>query len=156
MQSRSQHQTAMTERDQLRIELGRFGGTFRVKQDMVDEQIAEVDKLSAIINQAEKAMIKLRKQYEVAIEARNYTGIMLIDRNDELCVLYEKTNTYEEVVKAGVLELHRLDDEVRVMHVSVKNIEHSKAATVKVILQVPLLGEGLFHFLFSSDLLFLT
>ena len=41
-QSRSQHQSALTERDQLRIELGRLGGTFRDKQDVVDEQIAEV------------------------------------------------------------------------------------------------------------------
>ena len=30
------------ERDQLRIELGKLGSTFRVKQDVVDEQIAEV------------------------------------------------------------------------------------------------------------------
>ena len=37
-------------------------------------------------------MLKLRKQYEVAIESRNYTGITLIDRNDELCILYEKNN----------------------------------------------------------------
>ena len=41
-QSRSQHQSALSERDQLRIELGRLGGTFRDKQDVVDEQIAEV------------------------------------------------------------------------------------------------------------------
>ena len=40
----------------------------------------------------EKSMLKLRKQYEVAIESRNYTGITLIDRNDELCILYEKNN----------------------------------------------------------------
>jgi hypothetical protein len=32
----------VVERDQLRIELGKLGATFRVKQDVVDEQIAEV------------------------------------------------------------------------------------------------------------------
>lgn len=41
-QSRSQHQSAVAERDQLRIELGKLGATFRDKQDVVDEQIAEV------------------------------------------------------------------------------------------------------------------
>eukprot|EP00955_Chlamydomonas_euryale_P000852 9949-Chlamydomonas_euryale.AAC.1 len=64
-QSRSQHSSAVSERDQLRIELGRLGTTFRGKQDVVDEQIAEVDKLNAIISQMEKAMLRLRKQYEV-------------------------------------------------------------------------------------------
>ena len=34
---------------------------------------------------------------QVVIEARNYTGIMLIDRNDELCIMYEKCNIQEEV-----------------------------------------------------------
>lgn len=48
------HQGAVTERDQLRIELGKHGAKFRSKQDVVDEQIAEVDKLNAIINQTEK------------------------------------------------------------------------------------------------------
>jgi len=29
---------------------------------------------------------------QLVIEGRNYTGIMLMDRNDELCILYEKSN----------------------------------------------------------------
>lgn len=155
---------------------------------MVDEQIAEIDKLNAVINAAERDMLKLRKvmlpalstavlhatvvrtaaaqhtvpsqlppanqwelcspeppasqvvtyqnrvapacsaaackaesascvfqpppmqqsdlwpplqEYEGAIEARNYTGICMIDRNDELCILYEKANIQEEVMKKG-------------------------------------------------------
>lgn len=31
-------------------------------------------------------------KYEMACEHRNYMGIQLIDRNDELCILYEKAN----------------------------------------------------------------
>lgn len=58
-------------------------------------------------------MLRLRRQYERAIEARNYTGILLIDRNDELCVLYEKHNIQEEVLKSGELELRRREDEIR-------------------------------------------
>lgn len=47
---------------------------FRERQAQVDEQIAEVDKLNAIINSCEKEMLRLKKQYELVIEARNYTG----------------------------------------------------------------------------------
>ena len=70
---------------------------FRKKQEMVDEQILEMDKLNALINAAEKEMLRLKKQYETVVESRNFTGIMLIDRNDELCILYEKANIQEEV-----------------------------------------------------------
>ncbi len=45
-----------------------------------------------IIMSLEKEMLVLRKKYEKACEDRNYTGIQLIDRNDELCILYEKSN----------------------------------------------------------------
>jgi hypothetical protein len=37
-------------------------------------------------------VFRLKKMYEFAVEDRNYTGIQLIDRNDELCILYEKAN----------------------------------------------------------------
>ena len=63
----------------------------------MDEQIAEVDKLNAIINSVEREMLRLKKQYETVVDARNLTGITLIDRNDELCILYEKCNMQEEV-----------------------------------------------------------
>lgn len=39
VQSRSQHTAAVAERDALRIELGKFGATFRDKQSVVDEQV---------------------------------------------------------------------------------------------------------------------
>lgn len=36
---------------------------FKKKQAAVDEQIAEIDKLNAVINAAERDMLKLRKVY---------------------------------------------------------------------------------------------
>ena len=45
------------------------------------------------------------QEYEGVVEDRNHTGIMLIDRNDELCILYEKANTQEEVMRRGKAHL---------------------------------------------------
>ena len=42
-------------------------------------------------------MTNFRQNYEQIMEKRYYTGIMLIDQNDELCILYEKSNIYEEI-----------------------------------------------------------
>jgi hypothetical protein len=103
---RTDHSATIAQRDQLRADLNKCSVTFRKKQDVVDEQIAEIDKLNAIINGAEKEMLRLKKQYETVVESRNFTGIMLIDRNDELCILYEKANIQEEVRSAGAV-LHR-------------------------------------------------
>ena len=40
---------------------------FKKKQSAVDEQIAEIDKLNAVINAAERDMLKLRKVWVVFI-----------------------------------------------------------------------------------------
>lgn len=88
--NRHDHAAARAERDALRNELNQCAIDFKHEQDTVDEQISQIDQLNSLINQAEKAMLKLKKQYETMVEARNYTGLMLIDRNDELCILYER------------------------------------------------------------------
>ncbi|KAG2482118.1 hypothetical protein HYH03_018925, partial [Edaphochlamys debaryana] len=138
-QQHTQHAANIAERDQLRVELGRLGMVFRERQAVVDEQIAEVDKLNAIINGCEKEMLRLKKQYELVIEARNYTGIMLVDRNDELCVLYEKSNIQEEVIRGGRLELRRREDEIRLLNLEVSELQRSIGVTQRLVPSVPLL-----------------
>ena len=56
------------------------------------------------------------QEYEGAVEDRNHTGIMLIDRNDELCILYEKANTQEEVMRKG--NTHRTCCKAPVTHLT--------------------------------------
>ncbi|CAG9467664.1 unnamed protein product [Pedinophyceae sp. YPF-701] len=119
------HQLAQAERDQVRNELTRSVQEFQRRQDVVDQQIAEIDKLNAIINRAERDMLRLKKQYETIVEARNYTGIMLIDRNDELCILYEKANIQQEALRRGELELKGREDEIRMLSIQRAEVQRS-------------------------------
>lgn len=75
----------------------------------MDEQIAKLDKQNTIVNQMEKTMLDAKRGYENIVQARNCTGIMLIDRNDELCILYEKANVQEEVLKQGLYGLRGIE-----------------------------------------------
>eukprot|EP00803_Ostreobium_quekettii_P006560 evm.model.scf_488EXC.2 EVM.evm.TU.scf_488EXC.2 scf_488EXC:5873-12696(+) len=105
--SRVGHQSGVQDRDNLRGELNGVACTFRERQDAVEEQISRIEKLNAIVNGAEKDMLNMRRAYESVVQRRNYTGLMLIDRNDELCILYEKSNLQEEVLKQGEVDLLR-------------------------------------------------
>ncbi len=60
-------------------------------------------------------MLKLKKKYELAVETRNFTGIQLIDRNDELCILYEKSNVQEQTLKQGEMKLQELNQQIRML-----------------------------------------
>ena len=115
---------------------------FRKKQETVDEQILEMDKLNALINAAEKEMLRLKKQYETVVESRNFTGIMLIDRNDELCILYEKANIQEEVHTSGTMSINKLEDEVRILGLECREVERSIHVTRKLLPTIPMLDEN--------------
>lgn len=137
----SEHTNSMADRDQVRGEINKCAVQFQEKQDTVDEQISEIDKLNAIINQAEKEMLHMKKQYETQVEQRNWTGITLIDRNDELCILYEKANMQEEVLKQGEIELRKRDDETRMLHIELREVRRSTEVTRKMLVRVPALDE---------------
>lgn len=58
----------------------------------------EIEKQNGVINALEREMLRLKTMYETAVEQRNFAGVQLIDRNDELCVLYEKSNIQETML----------------------------------------------------------
>merc|ERR1719199_1357909 len=89
----------------------------------VEQQIVEIDKLNSIINSMETEMLKLKKQYELAVETRNYTGIQLIDRNDELCILYEKSNIQEQTLKSGEIEIRAREEEIRALNLQLAELQ---------------------------------
>lgn len=90
---------------------------------MIKEQDAEVERQNAVINRLEDEMLKLKKKYEQSVEDRNYTGIQLIDRNDELCILYEKSNLQESIGTEGEIALRKREDEIRMLTIELKDIQ---------------------------------
>jgi chromosome segregation ATPase len=134
---RLSHQTAQIARDQLRLDTNKNVATYRKKQQTVEQQIVEIDKLNSIINGMEKEMLQLKKKYELAVEARNYTGVQLIDRNDELCILYEKANIQEETLKKGEIGLGKVEEEIRMVKLQLAEVQRQIEVTRKHIPNLP-------------------
>lgn len=92
-----------------RQEANRERSAYREKQAAVEAQIVTIDRLNSLINAAEREMLELKGRYEAAVEDRNYAGIQLIDRNDELCILYEKSAVHERALQSGEQGLRTLE-----------------------------------------------
>lgn len=107
----------------LRVEANKAAAAYRDKQGAVEQQILQIDRLNSVISRLEREMLALKRQYETAVESRNYTGIQLIDRNDELCILYEKSNVHERTLSEGEAALRAIADEMRGMHITVSELE---------------------------------
>lgn len=117
------HADASVQRDALRFETNKAHATYKDKQRDVEQQIVRIDRLNSVISNLEKAMLQLKKQYEKAVEDRNHTGIQLIDRNDELCILYEKSNVHEDTMRKGNESLAALDVKIRELQVRERDLE---------------------------------
>ncbi|RYG53249.1 hypothetical protein EON66_08800 [archaeon] len=107
----------------MRSEANKGALLYREKQSGVEGQIMAIDKLNSIINSLEREMLTLKKQYEAAVETRNYTGIQLIDRNDELCILYEKSNIHEKTLADGERALRVVMEEIKSLKITIQELE---------------------------------
>lgn len=109
---------------------------YRQKQNIVEQQIQEIDKLNLVINNLEKQMLELKSHYEHAVEDRNLTGVQLIDRNDELCILYERSNQQQEALKKGEIELRKKEEEVRLITLQMNELKRQYLAATKRIPEI--------------------
>lgn len=106
------HHASQSSRDALRLEQNKQQVYLKQRKEDENQQLMEIDKLNSIVNSAEKQMIRLRIDYSHSVDNRNKTGIQLIDRNDELCILYEKANIQEAILAKGDEELRAREEDV--------------------------------------------
>merc|ERR1712151_815679 len=123
--------------DQLQNEKTRITGKGAALNEQVEQYVIEIDKLNSIINSIEKEMVILRRKYEQAVETRNFTGIQLIDRNDELCILWEKSNIQEKLLKKGEDAMLTKAEEIRSLKIDLKEVKRQLHVVQKKIPEVP-------------------
>jgi len=82
----------------IKLEINKFQYDYKTHEEEIKKLTNENEKLNSILNSIESDMVVIRVDYELACESRNYTGIQLIDRNDELCIFYEKIQQLESEI----------------------------------------------------------
>merc|ERR1719331_941883 len=135
--TRMKAQRQVVQRDQLQNEKTRITGKGASLNEQVEHFVIEIDKLNSIMNTTQKQMVTLRMKYEQAVESRNFTGIQLIDRNDELCLLWEKSNIQEKLLKKGEQAMLTKEEEIRSLKIDVKEVKRQLHVVQKKIPEVP-------------------
>ena len=135
------HHTAQCHRDALRLESNKCSATYRSKQQQVEQQIVEIDKLNSVVNNMERDMLLLKSRYELVVEGRNLTGVQLIDRNDELCILYEKHNIQEQQLRKGKLAVREKETNIRMLKIAVAEVQRQIEVVRKQQPDIPALAK---------------
>ncbi|KAL3853073.1 hypothetical protein ACJMK2_016653 [Sinanodonta woodiana] len=107
------HMNSIVMRDSMRNEVAKQQHIEEEMHEKREQQKMDISKLNMMINQAEEQMTKLRNRYEKAVSHRNERGIKLIERNEEVCIFYEKVNTQDQMIRNGNVELQCREEEIR-------------------------------------------
>jgi len=130
-------------KDQLQNDKIRITTKGESLNEQVEQYVIEIDKLNSIINSIEKEMVILRRKYEQAVETRNFTGTQLIDRNDELCILWEKANIQEKLLKKGEDAMLARAEEIRGLRIDLHEAQRQLKVARSGLPEVPKLVEEL-------------
>ncbi|KAH8607386.1 hypothetical protein ERJ75_001410400 [Trypanosoma vivax] len=82
----------------------------------------DVRRVAGHITDMEEKMDVVKQSYQDIIESRDYVGVQLLDRNDELCVMYERLNAQEKAVREGVLMDNARVEEIRMLKIQLTDI----------------------------------
>ncbi|KAM5173074.1 coiled-coil domain-containing protein 146 [Mantella aurantiaca] len=100
-------------RDSLRKDKSRITFTLQEMKEIREQKKMEIGRLTNMINQTEDDMVRLRKKYETAVQNRNERGVQLIEREEEVCIFYEKLNTQEMILQNGDVKMMEQDEKIR-------------------------------------------
>ncbi|XP_078091726.1 coiled-coil domain-containing protein 146 isoform X2 [Mustelus asterias] len=128
------HSNSHVIRDSLRRAICKIDQVLRDLGEKREGQKIKIVKLSSLINQAEEEMIQLRKKYENVVQVRNERGIRLIEREEEVCIFYEKLSIQDSLNSNGDVELHSMEDEIRFLNIQ---LSEEKRQIEKVRKDVP-------------------
>ena len=127
----------------LRVEKNKLKKKLEAAINQENDLRNQMGKLNSVISHTEDEMLALKKSYEDAVENRNYTGIQLIDRNDELCILYEKANIQEDILKRGMVMLNLRTEEIRKTAIELADLQREIEICQRVLPEVRDLEEDL-------------
>ncbi|OCT89167.1 coiled-coil domain-containing protein 146 [Xenopus laevis] len=106
-------------RDSLQKDLSRVRVHLEELKEKREQQKMQIGRLTNMINQAEVDMVQLQEKYQAAVQNRNERGVQLIEREEEICIFFEKINTQEMILRNGDLEMVSMDEKMRFLQIEV-------------------------------------
>ncbi|KAM4678210.1 coiled-coil domain-containing protein 146 isoform 2-T2 [Discoglossus pictus] len=116
---RLKHSNSYMVRDSLRKDVGRVNLFLHELKEKREEKKMEIGRLTNMINQMEEEMVQLRKKYETSVQNRNESGVQLIEREEEICIFFEKINVQEMLLRNGDIEMAAMEEKIRFLNMQI-------------------------------------
>jgi chromosome segregation ATPase len=127
----------------LKQEINKGQYEYKTYEEEIKKLTNENEKLHTILSSLENDMVTLRVDYELACESRNFTGIQLIDRNDELCIFYEKVQHLESEINELNKKIMSKEANMQKLEIDNKEVERFIEVNRKKMPQIPELSNNI-------------
>ncbi|KAK2514543.1 Ccdc146 [Columba guinea] len=105
--------------DSLKNDCRKIAQSMHEMEEKKKQQALDLERLNNMVTRIEEEMEQLRKKYERAVQEQSESGLLLRDREEELCILYEKINMQEMLCRNGDIEIQVLDEKIRFLKLKV-------------------------------------
>lgn len=112
---------AFKKRDATKVELKKSEVAYRELQSKIDFQAGETDRMNHILQSLEERINYQQVRYTTQADDCAARQRMLIDKQDELCIIYEQFNRHEEIMKKGEIALRERDEQIRLLNLEVRD-----------------------------------
>ncbi|THD25681.1 Coiled-coil domain-containing protein [Fasciola hepatica] len=122
---RNRYKISVTDRDGLRSELSKQDCLERELESRKEQLTMEIESHNREIFRSKQAMMNVTEDMTRVLQLRNDRAVQLIERNEELCVLQEKSRILEQAQVNGESELSKLDEQLQWLHQEKQDLERS-------------------------------
>ncbi|KAM9388460.1 LOW QUALITY PROTEIN: coiled-coil domain-containing protein 146 [Phaethornis superciliosus] len=105
--------------DSLRRDYFKIEKIMQEMKEKKQQRGLDLERLAHTITSIEGEIVQLCKKYERAIQQQNESGLLLRDREEEVCILYEKINIQEMLCRNGDIEMQDMDEKIRFLKLKV-------------------------------------
>ncbi len=123
---------ATSERDTLRAEANRLLTQYRIKREEVEISASTMELLHKKIESHESHLTRLKLDYQSVLEQRNKLALVLVERNDELCLLYERLNVQTNILGRAEAEMRDREEDKMRLNLEAQNIRRDISRLEKI------------------------
>uniref|UniRef100_G1PE07 Coiled-coil domain containing 146 n=1 Tax=Myotis lucifugus TaxID=59463 RepID=G1PE07_MYOLU len=127
------HANNVTIRESMQNDVCKIVVKLQEMKEKKEVHLNNIDRLAHMITMIEEEMVKLRKKYERAVQSRNESGVQLIEREEEVCIFYEKINIQEKMKLNAEIEIHVLDEKIRFLKLKIAEKQRQIYVTQKLV-----------------------
>ncbi|XP_040827146.1 coiled-coil domain-containing protein 146 [Ochotona curzoniae] len=127
------HSNNITVRDSMQNDVSKIASKLQEMKEKKEAQLSNIDRLANMITTIEEEMVQLRKKYERAVQLRNESGVQLIEREEEVCIFYEKINIQEKMRLNVEIEIHILEEKIRFLKLKIAEEQRHIRVTKRLL-----------------------